>query len=117
MKKWNVIKKSFEFDEIIKDGKSIKNNEFVIYYRENNYQKNRFGITVPKKIGKAVIRNYYKRIIRNICDKYNFCYSNYKDYIIIMRKRCIDIPYNEISESFMSLIKKIEKETNYEKTN
>ncbi len=117
MKKYNVIKKSFEFDEIIKEGRFIKNDSFIIYYRDSIQEKNRFGISVGKKIGNAVVRNYYKRIIRNICDKYNFCYSNYKDYIIIMRKGCIKLSFNEINDSFVNLIKKIEKETKYEKTN
>jgi len=116
MKKCDVIKNSREFDEIINSRKYVKNNEFVIYYRNNTFKKNRFGISVGKKIGNAVTRNYYKRIIRNICDKYNFIYSNYKDYIIIMRKGCIELSFSDINNSFISLVKKIEKETCYEKT-
>ncbi len=116
MKKSEIVKASREFDKIINKGKYNKNNEFVIYYQPNDLEKNRFGISVSKKIGNAVTRNYYKRIIRNICDKYNFLYSNFKDYIIIMRKGCIKLSFYDINSSFVNLMEKIEKETNYEKT-
>ena len=115
MKKNEVVKNSREFDKIIKKGKYVKNSDFVIYYQNNLLDKNRFGISVGKKIGNAVTRNYYKRVIRNICDKYNFPCSNYKDYIIIIRKRCIELSFNDINNSFINLMNKIEKETNYEK--
>ena len=50
MKKNEIVKKSWEFDKIIKTGKSVKNNSFVIYYLNNNENKKRFGISVSKKL-------------------------------------------------------------------
>ncbi len=120
MKKNIVVKNNYEFQKIIKEGACIKNNEFIIYYMNNSLEKNRYGISVSKKLGNAVLRNHFKRIIRNICDKNNFIYSKSKDYIIIIRKGCIDLCYNDIDKSFAYLIKKIEnkeKESTYEKKN
>lgn len=120
MKKSEVVKNNRDFDRIIQKGQLKKNNEFIIYYDDNNLEINRFGISVGKKIGNAVTRNYYKRVIRNICDNTNFLYSKGKDYIIIMRKGCKDLEYLSISNSFANLIKKIEnqeKEQKNEKTN
>ena len=107
MKKNEVVKKNYEFDSIIKNGKYKKNNEFIIYYVDNNIDYNRFGISVGKKIGNAVTRNYYKRIIRNICDKNKNLYSNGKDYIIIVRKGLTILNFSDINNSFIDLIKKI----------
>ncbi len=107
MKKEEVVKNNREFDYIIKNGKYRKNNEYVIYYIENNKEYNRFGISVSKKIGNAVTRNYYKRIIRNICDKSKNLYSNRKDYIIIMRKGLIVLNFNDALKSMNDLLKKI----------
>lgn len=118
MKKCDVVKKSRDFDKIIHLGRYVKNNEFVIYYKENNSMLNHFGISVGKKIGNAVQRNYYKRIIRNICDKNKNLYSNGKDYIIIVRKGCTIKTFREVNESFVYLINKIkEKEKHDEETN
>ena len=107
MKKEEVVRKSKEFDYIIKKNQCKKNSEFVIYYIDNNKDLNRFGISVSKKIGNAVIRNYYKRIIRNICDKSKNLYSNRKDYIIIMRKGLTMLSFDEAYQSMNDLLKKI----------
>ena len=107
MKKNEVVKNNYEFDNIIKNGKCVKNNEFVIYYIDNKNNNNRFGISVGKKIGNAVTRNYYKRVIRNICDKNKNLYSNGKDYIIIVRKGITILDFEKTNDSFISLIKKI----------
>ena len=106
MKKYEVVKNNKDFDKIIKEGKYQKNDCFVIYYMDNDLIYNRYGISVGKKIGNAVTRNYYKRIIRNICDKNKNLYSKGKDYIIIMRKGLTLLNFNEANESFIDLIKK-----------
>lgn len=107
MKKREIVKNNRDFEKIIKKGKCVKNNEFVLYFIDNNLMYDRFGISVSKKIGNAVIRNYYKRIIRNVCDKNKNIYSKGKDYIIIMRKGLIKLDFNKINDSFSSLLKKI----------
>lgn len=107
MKKEEVVKKNKEFNYIIKEGQYKKNNEFVIYYIPNDKEFNRFGISVSKKIGNAVKRNYYKRIIRNICDKSKNLYSNKKDYIIIMRKGLELLNFDDACLSMNDLLKKI----------
>lgn len=106
MKKKQIIQKETEFTEIIHKCPYKKNNYFIIYYRPNK-EHNRFGISVPKKTGKAHIRNKIKRRIKNILDQnQNIVHSNY-DYVIIIRKRILEINYQEISEQLISLITKI----------
>ena len=107
MKKEEVVRKSREFDYIINKGQCKKNNEYVIYYIDNEKECNRFGISVSKKIGNAVVRNYYKRVIRNICEKSKNLYSNRKDYIIIMRKGLTSLNFDEALRSMNDLLKKI----------
>ena len=107
MKKEDIVKNNREFNNIIKNGKYKKNNEFVIYYLDNDLDHSRFGISVSKKIGNAVTRNYYKRIIRNICHKNKNLYSKGKDYIIIMRKGLTLLNFDDANNSFIDLIKRI----------
>lgn len=113
MKKRNIIKSKDEYTEIIKKCKYVKNNYFVIYYR-NNEKINRYGISVPKKTGKAHIRNKIKRQIKNIIDNSEFNIQNTYDYVIIVRKRLIELNYREIEKSLLSLLRRI-GEINYEK--
>ena len=115
MKKINIVKKNLDFKKIIDMNNCVKNRAFLIHYGSNNLEYYRFGISVSKKIGKAVTRNYYKRVIRNIVDNHKKLYSKGKDYIIILRKACLEMNYSELEESFLQLINIIEKESENEK--
>lgn len=113
MKKINIVKENKIFNEIINTSKCYKNRNYVIYYKINKNNKNyRFGISVGKKIGKAVIRNKLKRQIRNIIDNHKKFYDFNKDYIIIVRKNCLNLNFLEMNESFLELINKIREEKN-----
>ena len=106
MKKINIIKKEQEFTEIIHKCPYVKNSYFVIYYRKNN-KYNRYGISVPKKTGKAYLRNKIKRRIKNIIDLNEKNIHKSYDYVIIIRKRLIELNYVEIEENLLSLIDRI----------
>ncbi len=108
MKKRNIIKKEQEFTEMIKKCSYQKNNYFVIYYRKNyNNDYNRYGISIPKKTGKAHIRNKIKRRIKNIIDNHEKNIQKPLDYVIIIRKRILELNYQEIEQSLLILMKKI----------
>lgn len=115
MKKRNIIKESYEYTEIINLRKSKKNNYYSIYYRKNDNNRNRYGISIPKKTGKAVIRNKIKRQLKNIIDNNEIYIQNSYDYVIIIRKNILDLNYQEKEKELINLFKKI-GETN-EKTN
>ena len=104
MKKLYIVRTTRQFDDIIKTGKCYKNKYFVIYNKDNNLKYDRFGISVTKKLGNAVFRNKYKRIIRSILDNYKKLYINQKDYIIILRKDAIDCDYELLTKELFSLL-------------
>ena len=64
MNKDKILRKSEDFSKIISNQVSYKNKYFSLYYKESN--NTLYGITVPKKVGKAVIRNKLKRQTKNI---------------------------------------------------
>jgi len=107
MKKKNVVKENKDFSNLISNGKKYWNDTFLIYYGDNKYRNYRFGISVSKKIGNAVIRNKIKRQIRSIIDKHKNIYQNEKDYIIIVRKNYINLNFSEIENKFLELMKKV----------
>ena len=114
MKKINIVKKNDDFKKAIDSNNCYKNNYLIIHSNVNNLDIYRFGISVSKKIGNSVIRNYYKRILRNIVDNHKKLYSKGKDYIIILRKACLEANYNDIDNAFVEIINKIEKESENE---
>lgn len=103
MKKLEIIKSSREYTEIINTNKFKRNKYFSVYYRKNN-DKNKYGITVPKKTGTAVIRNKIKRRVKNIIDNNkNIVQKNY-DYVIIVKKGIIDLTYQEMEKELLKLL-------------
>lgn len=105
MKKYETVKRKEEFNNIIKIGKYQKNDYFVIYKVNNELNYPRFGIAISKKFGKANIRNLYKRRIRTIIDINKNLFQNNKDYIIMIKKNCLQINYQEMNKKFQELLK------------
>ncbi|MGN1379354.1 MAG: ribonuclease P protein component [Bacilli bacterium] len=101
MNKKYIVKENTEFNEIINKGKKISNNEFIIFFKHKNELSPKFGITAPKKIGNAVIRNKCKRQVRNIIHSNNLLFKNYNNYIIIIKKGFL---LNSFQQNKLSLI-------------
>ena len=60
------LKKRVEFISVRNNGSSKKSRFFIINFQYIPNSENFLGITVSKKVGKAVKRNYLKRIVRSI---------------------------------------------------
>ena len=104
MRKLYIVKTTRQFEDIIKTGICRKNKYFVLHEKSNDLKYDRFGISVSKKLGNAVFRNKYKRIIRSILDNHKKLYINNKDYIIILRKDAIDCDYELLTKELFSLL-------------
>lgn len=108
MKKKYIVKKKEEFNEIIRQTKSYKNKYISIYIRKNNLDYSRFGISIPKKYGKAVERNKIKRQVKEIIDNNKILFKNNKDYIIIVRDAIKEKHFKEKEEIILNIMKEIE---------
>lgn len=64
MKKTTMLKKNYEFKNILTNGKKIKGKYINIYIKKNNLQQNKLGIAVSSKSTNSVQRNKIKRLIR-----------------------------------------------------
>ena len=108
MKKINIIKENSDYEKIINSKNRLSNQYFSIYYQPSNTM-NHYGITVPKKNSIAVLRNKMKRRIKNIVDKNEIYLPKNYDYVIIIRREANLLPFKELEESFLNLIKKIKE--------
>lgn len=103
MNKKYIVRKNEEIQKIVKLSKKIISKYFIIYYNVNNYNFNRYCISVSKKIGKANVRNLYKRRVKDIIMKNNI--DNSYDYVIILRKPILEISYKEIEIELINILK------------
>ena len=55
-----------EFEAVYRAGGRKSSAQFVVFYRANGESQSRFGISVKKALGGAVVRNRIRRRIREI---------------------------------------------------
>ncbi|WP_446898167.1 ribonuclease P protein component [Clostridium sp. LBM24168] len=100
------LKKNAEFRIVYKRGKSFSNNLLVLYIYKNKKGFNKLGISVSKKVGKSVIRNRIKRLIKEIvrldCDNLKMGYN----FVFIAKNASNDKSYTDIESSVKYLIRK-----------
>ncbi len=105
MKKYEIIKKNIEFNDIINKGSLLKNNCYNIYYKDSNLNYPRFGLAISKKIGNAVERNKIKRQLRNLIDINKDKFKN-KDYIIMIRKEYFELSFTKKEDKLLEVLRK-----------
>ena len=90
MKKYERVKSNILFNEIINKGKKTGNKFFTIFFVDTKESKPRFGIAVPKRLGNAVVRNRLKRQTRELIGKTKLLFKNQRNYIIIVKEKCLE---------------------------
>jgi ribonuclease P protein component len=68
-KKHNRLSKSSDFKKLYLNGIRISGYFYTAFFIPNGLEYSRIGISVSRKIGKAVVRNREKRIIREVFRK------------------------------------------------
>ena len=107
MKRFEMIKDKNYFNYIIRNSRYVKDNNFVIYYNHNNEDNHftHFGISIKNSIGKAVVRNRLKRQTRSIIERNKKLFKKDFDYIIMIRKGCLENTFDSMNESIVKLMK------------
>ena len=55
-----------EFDAVYRAGKRRSNSHFTVFFRANELPQSRFGFSIKKELGGAVVRNRIRRRLREI---------------------------------------------------
>ena len=105
MNKEKILRKSEDFSTIISNQQYFKNKYFSLYYKESN--NTLYGITVPKKVGKAVIRNKLKRQVKNIISNNEKYIQHNYNYVIIIKEPALKLDYEGLISNLLDLMKKV----------
>lgn len=104
----NRLKKNKEFDSVFKEGKTVYGNILGIKIRPNNLESNRFGVLLSTKVSKlAVIRNLYKRRIKDILKHQNSQIKVGYDCVVIVLPAIINKNYQEIEVEIKTAFNKL----------
>ncbi len=62
----NRLVRRSEFDAVYREGRRRSSQSFVVFFRSNGRDISRFGMSVKKALGVAVVRNRIRRRVREI---------------------------------------------------
>ncbi|WP_072906256.1 ribonuclease P protein component [Anaerobranca californiensis] len=102
------LKKNLEFKNVYNNGKSISTKNLVLYFYMTN-TKGKVGFVVSKKIGKSVIRNKYKRLIREAFRNAPVNVNQHMNLIFLARPRIVEADYHIIKKDIIYLLRKAHK--------
>lgn len=106
VKKINVVRENREFTRIIQKNKPFRYKDYVIYIDKRESSVYKFGLSVGKKVGNAVVRNKIKRQLRSILDKND--YKNNFDCIIIVGRGILKRSFLEMQDNLNFALKKLD---------
>ena len=58
------MRKRRDFEKAYEEGKKVVTPEFALFARPNGLVHSRLGITTTRRLGKAVVRNRARRLVR-----------------------------------------------------
>ena len=99
------IKNNSDFLKAYRHGKSYANRYLVMYVRKNDLDRNRYGITVSKKVGNSVVRHRVTRLIREAYRLNKDCICSGYDIVFVARVTAKDKGYHEIESAMMHLFR------------
>lgn len=120
MKKTEMLKKNYEFKNVLTKGKFYIGKEIEIFILKNNKKRNFLGIAIGTKNGKAFQRNKAKRLIRESYTKLENTLEDGYNIVILMNKKfpINDMQFVEVLEDMKNIFLKAEilkKKKKYEK--
>jgi len=108
LKKKNRINRKKDFDRIFKTGQSFYGRILGIKAAKNELELNRFGIMISTKVSKkAVIRNRYKRQLREIIKNELILMKTGYDLVLIVFPLILDKNYQELEDLVRNGFKKL----------
>ncbi len=96
-----------QFKKLYKKGSTHVSSSVVVYAMKNGLPYNRIGITVSKKLGKAVVRNRSKRRLREVYSAYSSQIFSGYDFVFVARGRTATCPYSKLSADFLQAMKSV----------
>ena len=99
------IKENYLFRRAYKKANSYVCPFAVVYIMKNRQMGPRLGITVGKKIGKAVNRNRAKRVITAAFMNCLPFIGGNLDFVIVARPRILTVKSTVVSDAFVKIFK------------
>ena len=98
------LRKPAEFRDVYAKGTKRTSKSFVVFALENGLNHSRYGLTTPRKLGKAHDRNRAKRRIREILRTSLPVVPVGFDFVVNPRRSAIDRQFEELRAELIGLL-------------
>ena len=106
LKKSEHLRKNSDFRKVYSKGRSYADHFIVLFTFPNDLGGNRIGLSVSKKIGKAVKRNRVKRLFREVYRLNKDKLIQGIDLIFLARKDVVKLDFPKMEKSILRLYKR-----------
>lgn len=101
------LKRRNDFRKVFRAGRSVANRQFVLYtFKRTDGEVSRVGISISRKVGKAVVRNRVKRLVKEIVRKWMDQIEPNLDLVFIARNPVVGLSYEEMESSLRHVMKR-----------
>lgn len=101
------LKLNHIFRRLYRSGDQAANRYLALYARKNRSSENRVGITVGKKLGKAVVRNRLRRRLREVYRLHEGQFKPGYDLVVVARTAAVDVSYQQLEQAYLSLARRL----------
>ena len=99
-----LVRKS-EFDEVYRAGKRRSSSHFTVFVRASGQPVSRFGFSIKKALGGAVVRNRMRRRMREIVRCHRQEIPSGWDIVIHPKSSVATVPLPALAADFLRLVK------------
>lgn len=98
--KTEILRKASDFRELLQRGKRSRGKQLQFFFMKA--EKRQVGFVVPKRVGKAVLRNRTKRLMREVYRRYRREVGAYR---IVVMARGNAGSLNSVEEEFLQFLR------------
>ncbi|MGH9743689.1 MAG: ribonuclease P protein component [Candidatus Acidiferrum sp.] len=96
-----------EFDAVYRAGKRRSNSHFTVFFRANQLPVSRFGFSIKKALGGAVVRNRIRRRLREMVRCHRVEIPAGWDIVIHPKSSVARGEFAELAQDLLRLLKSV----------
>jgi ribonuclease P protein component len=93
-----------EFDAVYRAGRRRSSSHFTVFFRANELPESRFGVSIKKALGGAVVRNRIRRRLREIVRCHRREIPAGWDIVIHPKSAVAKAPFAELTADLLRLL-------------
>lgn len=105
------LRQTREYQRVFQHGKKLVSPLFVVYIHPSPESFSRLGMAVSKRVGKAVVRNRIKRLVRELFRRHKKRFESPCDVVIVARQQAANASFADFTRQFSILLGRYQQST------